>query len=148
MGQGLWQRISRRMVISGGAVSAGGALLTAIADGRQATAQGTHAGHGPGGLAVTRGRHDAHGRMLAVGEVDSTRNGFDPTAMLTDWQTGTVSQLPDGRTLRSFEVIAQDKEIEIAPGLFFPAWAYNGRVPGPCLRSKQGDRLRIVFRNE
>jgi len=148
MGQALWRRISRRMVISGGAISAGGTLLTAIASGGKVTAQGTHAGHGPSGLAVTHGRHDAHGSMLAVGEVDSARNGFDPTAMLTDWETGTVSQLPDGRTLRSFEVIAQDKEIEIAPGLFFPAWTYNGRVPGPSLRAKEGDRLRIVFRNE
>ena len=29
----------------------------------------------------------------------------------------------------------------------FPAWTYNGRVPGPTLRATEGDRLRIVFRN-
>ena len=54
---------------------------------------------------------------------------------------------PDGRTLRTFEIIAEDKEIEIAPGIMFPAWTYNGRVPGPTLRATEGDRLRIVFRN-
>jgi manganese oxidase len=84
MGDGLWQRISRRMLLSGGAVSAGGALLTAVASGGRATAQGTHVGHGSAGLTVTQGRHDTHNRMLAVGEVDTARNGFDPTAMLTD----------------------------------------------------------------
>ena len=26
---------------------------------------------------------------------------------------------------------AVDREIEIAPGVFFPAWTYNGTVPGP-----------------
>ena len=35
----------------------------------------------------------AHGAMITVGEVDNARNGFDPTAMLTDWDTGTVSTL-------------------------------------------------------
>lgn len=32
--------------------------------------------------------HAAHGAMMTVGEVDSAKNGFDPTAMLTDWDTG------------------------------------------------------------
>ena len=31
------------------------------------------------------------------------------------------------------------------PGVFFPAWTYNGRVPGPTLRANEGDRLRIVL---
>ena len=67
--------------------------------------------------------------------------------MLTDWDTGTTELLPDGRTLRTFEVEAYDKEIEIAPGIFFPAWTYNNRVPGPALRAKEGEKLRIIFRN-
>ncbi len=85
--------------------------------------------------------------MITVGDVDTERNGFDPSALVTEWETGTVSLLPDGRTLRTFEVTAEDKEIEIAPGIMFPAWTYNGRVPGPSLRATEGDRLRIVFRN-
>ena len=89
-----------------------------------------------------------HGDMMTVGEVDYARNGFDPSAMLTDWYTGTVSTTPDdGRTLRTFEIEAIDKEIEIAPGVMFPAWTYNGRVPGPALRAKEGERLRVVFKN-
>jgi len=86
--------------------------------------------------------------MIAVGDVDNAQNGFDPTAMLTDWERGTVSQLPDGRTLRTFEVVGRDKEIEVVPGVMFPAWTYNGRVPGPTLRANEGERLRIVFRNQ
>src|SRR4029079_5469865 len=38
-------------------------------------------------------------------------------------------------------------EIEIAPGLFFPAWTYNGRVPGPTLRANEGDLIRVHFTN-
>jgi manganese oxidase len=35
----------------------------------------------------------------------------------------------------------------VAPGLRFAAWTYNGRVPGPTLRCREGERLRIVFAN-
>jgi FtsP/CotA-like multicopper oxidase with cupredoxin domain len=67
--------------------------------------------------------------------------------MLTEWDTGTVSTLPDGRTLRTFIVEAVDKEIEVAPGVRFAAWTYNGRIPGPTLRCREGERLRITFAN-
>lgn len=94
------------------------------------------------------GAHEGgHGQMTTVGTVDHQQNGFDPTAMLTEWDVGTVSTMDDGRTLRTFEVEAIDKEIEIAPGVVFPAWTFNGRVPGPALRAKEGERLRIVLRN-
>ena len=89
----------------------------------------------------------AHGAMTTVGEVNHERNGFDPHAMLTDWDIGKVSALPNGRTLREFQLIAVDKEIEVAPGVFFPAWTYNGRVPGPTLRCTEGDRVRVNFVN-
>ncbi|HXG99699.1 MAG TPA: multicopper oxidase domain-containing protein [Sphingomicrobium sp.] len=85
--------------------------------------------------------------MITPGEVDYARNGFDPHEILTDWDVGKVSLLPGRRTLREFEITAEDKEIEIAPGLMFPAWTYNGRVPGPTLRVSEGDRVRIRFQN-
>ena len=40
--------------------------------------------------------------------------------------------------LREWELVAADKEIEVAPGVTFPAWTYNGRVPGPTLRCTRG----------
>jgi FtsP/CotA-like multicopper oxidase with cupredoxin domain len=49
--------------------------------------------------------------------------------------------------LREYEIFAVDREIEIAPGVFFPAWTYNGQVPGPTIRATEGDRLRIRFTN-
>jgi manganese oxidase len=30
----------------------------------------------------------------------------------------------------------------------YPAWTYNGQVPGPTLRATEGDRLRVVFKND
>lgn len=141
---------SRRALLVGGLVAASGAALAA-SGARSQTAPDPMAGHDMS--AMTSDPYAApmpgmvHGNMTTVGRVDHTRNGFDPSEMLTDWETGRTERLPDGRTLRIFEVEAIDREIEIAPGILFPAWTFNGRVPGPALRAKEGERLRIIFRN-
>ena len=49
--------------------------------------------------------------------------------------------------VREWELVAEEKEIEVAPGVKYAAWAYNGRVPGPTLRAREGERLRIRFTN-
>jgi FtsP/CotA-like multicopper oxidase with cupredoxin domain len=130
--------LARRQLLQmglGGAVSLTGAALL----GRAAVGQ---EGHDP----ATHGAAD-HGGSLLVGEVNHANNGFDPLQVLVDWDYGTTSTLPDGRTLREYEFVAYDREIEIAPGLFFPAWSYNGRVPGPTIRCTEGDQIRIHFVN-
>jgi len=132
-------------MLSGGILAAGGTMLGALAAGRHATGQNIHASHEA--TAATDAAHPSHGLMMTVGDVDNDRNGFDPAAILTEWETGSVAQLADGRRLRTFEISGRDKEIEVAPGVWFPAWTYNGRVPGPTLRVTEGDRVRIVFRN-
>ncbi len=100
---------------------------------------------GTGSRVLAGVTHD--GQMTTSGQVDNNRNGFDPHVMLTDWDTGVVSHRADGRVVRSFEIEANDREIEIAPNLMFPAWTYNGRVPGPTLRVTEGDIVRIQFTN-
>lgn len=55
--------------------------------------------------------------------------------------------MADGRTLRRWKLVAGDLDIEVAPGISFPAWSYNGQVPGPTLRCTEGDRLQIHFIN-
>ena len=137
---GWWKSsVSRRLLLSGGALLGGSQIARALAPAGNAEL--------PHRRMPPQSPHDQHDGMITPGDVDSARNGFDPHHILTDWDTGKLSQLPDGRTLREFEIVAEDKEIEIAPGLMFPAWTYNGRVPGPTLRVTEGDRIRIRFQN-
>jgi FtsP/CotA-like multicopper oxidase with cupredoxin domain len=98
--------------------------------------------------------------QMAVGRVDHERNGFHPQEILYDFDYGTVSQ-ENGRTVREWNILALDQEIEIAPGVYFPAWVYGsstsaasrrqgritGQAPGPTLRCVEGERLRIHFTN-
>lgn len=92
--------------------------------------------------------HGHAGAMaMAVGEVDHQRNGFNPSDILTDFDYGQISTLEDGRTLREYDIFAINKDIEVIPGIEYPAWTYNGRIPGPTIRCTEGDLIRIHFRN-
>ena len=87
--------------------------------------------------------HEMPGAHLGtVGMVDPATNGFDPQAILRDFDEGVVRG-----GVREWELVADEKDIEIAPGVRYKAWAYNGRVPGPTLRAREGERLRIRFVN-
>ena len=54
----------------------------------------------------------------------------------------------DGRGFREIPLVAREVRWEIAPGKVIKAMAYNGQVPGPEIRLKEGERVRIIFKNE
>src|SRR4051794_29259205 len=71
---------------------------------------------------------------LRAGQIaDPGKNGFDPSKLVRDFDAGRTRRLASGRVLREWELEATEKEIELAPGVTFPAWTYNDRVPGPAL---------------
>ncbi len=97
------------------------------------------------------------GAMGPVGRVST--EFFDPATFLRSWNFSDLpvhersrfyreTPNPDGTMLREYEFFAVDRDIEIAPGVFFPAWTYNGQVPGPTIRATVGDRIRINFVNQ
>ncbi|MBI2684011.1 MAG: multicopper oxidase domain-containing protein [Actinobacteria bacterium] len=49
--------------------------------------------------------------------------------------------------IREYNLTAIDREIEVAKGVMFSAWTYNGTVPGPVIRATQDDILRVNFAN-
>jgi manganese oxidase len=49
--------------------------------------------------------------------------------------------------LREYHLTAVDRKIEVAQGVFFDAWTYNGTVPGPIIRATEDDLLRVNFSN-
>jgi FtsP/CotA-like multicopper oxidase with cupredoxin domain len=115
------------------------------------TATTTPVGPGPSGAGMAGMDMGGTGHAMVMpdvnGEVDHVANGFNPSDTLTDFNRGEVSTLPNGQTLREFEINAVNKDIEVVPGIHYPAWVYNGRIPGPILRVTEGDRVRIHFGN-
>ena len=99
----------------------------------------------------------AHMGFGTVGEVG--HQDYNPMTYLTDWNFSHLptdqrskfykeTKLSGGRLLREYWIYTVNKEIEIAPGVFFPAWTYNGQVPGPTIRATEGDLIRIHFLNQ
>ena len=93
------------------------------------------------------GEGTAHAMFAAGRQVDHRANGFHPSEVLRDFDYGKTTRLASGRVLREWELVASDKEIEVAPGVKYPAWTYNGRVPGPTLRCREGELMRVRFAN-
>ncbi len=73
----------------------------------------------------------------AVGEAgDLDRLLYPPPAL--PYEPGRV---------RRYTMVAIDREVEVFPGVFYPAWTYNGTVPGPVIRATEGDILEVLFVN-
>jgi FtsP/CotA-like multicopper oxidase with cupredoxin domain len=49
--------------------------------------------------------------------------------------------------VREYTLVATDQQIEVAKGVTFNAWTYNGTVPGPVIRATEDDLLRVHFVN-
>ncbi|PCH97976.1 MAG: copper oxidase [Gammaproteobacteria bacterium] len=57
-----------------------------------------------------------------------------------------VSQVVNAETLK-FDMTIDEMIKEVTPGFTNKVWAFNGQVPGPLIRAKEGDRLIITVQN-
>jgi manganese oxidase len=53
----------------------------------------------------------------------------------------------DGR-VKVYDLTAEEVQWEVEPGRKVKAWAYNGQVPGPQIRVREGDRVRVNLTNK
>lgn len=95
----------------------------------------------------TGAARSAHDPRNAATQGQVSDASIDPHAFLEQFDYGEVTRRPDGTVVREFHITAVDREIEVAPGVYYPAWTYNGQVPGPTLRATEGDLVRVHFRN-
>jgi FtsP/CotA-like multicopper oxidase with cupredoxin domain len=129
-------RVSRRQLLIGAAPALAAAPLVKLAlpDGAKAQGEAAHAGHDRAAI--------GHAAMVGA-EVPAPGGPNDLDALL--YPPPALPAEP-GR-VREYELVAADREIEVAPGVTFPAWTYNGSVPGPVIRATEGDILRVRFTN-
>jgi FtsP/CotA-like multicopper oxidase with cupredoxin domain len=73
--------------------------------------------------------------------------GFNPMSILRDFDYGKVKQ-ENGCIIREFEVTANSSPIQLNSAISFVSWSLNNRVPGPTLRAKEGETIRVIFHNE
>jgi FtsP/CotA-like multicopper oxidase with cupredoxin domain len=52
------------------------------------------------------------------------------------------------RGVKVYELTCSEVQWEVSPGKRMAAWVYNGQLPGPQIRVREGDRVRIHVKNE
>ena len=134
--------LTRRGALLAAAPLAAAPVLASIALGANTEAPADeHTGHVVAAPAAVGGS-SGHGAMIrenapAVGGPNDLDALLYPPPALP-YQPGRV---------REYSLTAVDQKIEIAPGVFFDAWTYNGTVPGPVIRATEDDLLRVHFLN-
>lgn len=88
----------------------------------------------------------ALGLVLAVVGAAGGRVGLPAIGAFFGGQSaGAVA--PIAPQLREFTLVAEEFDWEIMPGVVVRAWGYNRQVPGPELRVREGDRVRVTLVN-
>jgi len=85
---------------------------------------------------------------LTSAEIDRAHEaGIKAFPAKTQGVGGRVLQptLVDG--FKVFDVTAKAIRWEVSPGQFVDAFAYNGQIPGPEIRVRKGDKVRVVLHN-
>jgi FtsP/CotA-like multicopper oxidase with cupredoxin domain len=128
-------RVTRRQLLAGAApvVAAVPFARFGLPGGDNGDPLAVHSGHaGPVGHAAMIGNE-----VPAPGGPHELDDLLHPPSALPH-QPGRV---------REYTLAAYDAEIEVAKGITFPAWTYNGTVPGPVIRATEDDLLRVQFSN-
>ena len=130
-------KFTRRRLLAGAAPIVAAPVLGKLAfDGEATAAQRTLQGHIHGHADLGHAAMVGGDAPAVGGPNDLDELLYPPPAL--PYQPGRV---------REYVMRATEREIEIAPGVFFPAWTYNGTVPGPIIRATEDDLLRVHFVN-
>lgn len=105
---------------------------------------------------LSGGTMGAHPAVPAVATVQTSADAMDamhekgvkefPAA--TKVKGGQLMQPRMDNGVKVFELTAREIQWEVTPGKMVKAWAYNDMVPGPEIRVKEGDRVRVILKNE
>jgi FtsP/CotA-like multicopper oxidase with cupredoxin domain len=130
-------RLSRRKLLAGAApLVAAPALAKLALDGDASAAE--HPGH------------NAHAAPHAVSHAAMFGEGAPAVGGPRDLDSLLYPPPRQGHRpgrVREYTLVAGDHDVEVAPGIQFSAWAYNGTVPGPVIRATEDDLLRVRFVN-
>ena len=141
------RRTLLRFGAGGGAMVGAATALPMILTGTSAPPAATRADDGATDPHAAQDDMGSHVTNATVGDVDIERLRWDPSDFVRTFDYGETTTMRDGTVVREWQIVAGEREIEVAPGIFFPAWTYNGTVPGPTLRANEGDLLRIHLTN-
>jgi FtsP/CotA-like multicopper oxidase with cupredoxin domain len=79
--------------------------------------------------------------------VDEEDAGSPTRALLREFEGSYATSASPVGIVKSFDIVAAPAKIRLGDGPPVDVWAYNGTVPGPTLRIRLGETLRVRFVN-
>ncbi len=99
--------------------------------------------------AAARSRLPDSMSMASMGDTAGGHHGGGESASVPGATSVTALTGPrDERPDRRFTLVAAEKTVRLSSGRTVRAWAFNGQVPGPALRLRQGELVEVTVRNE
>src|SRR6266702_4546705 len=105
-----------------------------------------------------------HGKVLgivivavALATTAAVQLSWSPEVQVTDFGSATVPRSPSypaelapvsAAAVKEFRIPIRDATVEIAKGVTYKSWTFGGTVPGPVIRVREGDLVRIQLVNE
>ena len=94
--------------------------------------------------------------ILLSGCTDQSRHNETDQARLT--MTNSITPGTANSTVKTIEMseirqteftlTAQESNLDTGSGKILPVWTFNNSVPGPVIRVKQGDKVKITLKNQ
>jgi nitrite reductase (NO-forming) len=91
--------------------------------------------------AASHGSGDDHGGPLPAADVAADPNAPDPVRY-----DPTAPAVLAG-DVHAIDLVMTEREMTVAPGFVQRVWTFGDTVPGPVIRVKLGDRVRIHLKN-
>lgn len=98
-------------------------------------------------------RYELSSRQLKSSASQVNKQAISNDQMSMSQSMKTLNQAPRPmRMIRhghdvSIDMYTEETLVTIAPGVQFPAWTFDGTVPGPVLNLRQGDKVTLTLHN-
>ncbi len=86
--------------------------------------------------------------VVALALASVLAGGRAPSAEVREFQGAYPANAHRTGVVREFAIRAAPTKIALLDGRPLEVWAYNGQVPGPTLRVRLGDTVRVTFTND
>jgi nitrite reductase (NO-forming) len=84
----------------------------------------------------------------AGGEPAVERIDYGATVTMTEPAYDARLAPASGARVREFRIPMTHRTIEIAPGVTYEGWTFGNTVPGPAIRVREGDLVKVTLVNE
>jgi FtsP/CotA-like multicopper oxidase with cupredoxin domain len=125
------------------AIAVGAVACTPAAASTEKAAVAAHdAGHGPAGTAAAP-------TLSAADQMDAMHEaGIKAFPAKTEGAGNQLLKPRMDKGVKVFDLTASVVKWETEPGKRVDGWAFNGQVPGPQIRVREGDRVRVNLKND